>query len=128
MAGYLDSIAEVIHAEIFSDMLKAASDLSVKGYYVPAGVLTGAVLEEHLRKLAIKENIKIEEKGKPRTATPLNNDLHTQGVFTRVVHAKVEGLIAIRNKAAHGHFGEFTQADVRQMVDAVLDLIDRFPA
>ncbi|RPJ77653.1 MAG: hypothetical protein EHM20_05740, partial [Alphaproteobacteria bacterium] len=58
--GYLWSIKELIHADIFTDFLEMAKYLLEEGYKDPAAVLIGGVLEEHLRKLCLKNGIKIE--------------------------------------------------------------------
>ncbi len=58
--GYLWKMSELISADIFSDFLEMAQYLLSEGYKDPSAVLIGGVLEEHLRKLCIKNNIPIE--------------------------------------------------------------------
>lgn len=48
-ADYLQTIAQLIHADVFADFLEMADELQSKGFKDPAAVLTGSVLEEHLR-------------------------------------------------------------------------------
>jgi hypothetical protein len=50
-AGNMATVQELIHSDLFSDFLEMADELQGKGYKDPAAVLTGSVLEEHLRKL-----------------------------------------------------------------------------
>ena len=73
-AGYLHTtIAGLIHAEVFADFLEMGDELSNKGYKDPAAVVAGSVLEEHLRKLAQRNEIPIEdEDGKPLKADRIN--------------------------------------------------------
>jgi len=59
--GYMQSIVELIHAEVFADFLEMADHLVGQGYKDPAAVLAGSVLEEHLRKLCIKNGIPIDK-------------------------------------------------------------------
>jgi hypothetical protein len=50
-AGYLTSIEELIHADLFADFLDMAEELLKKKYKDAAAVITGSVLEEHLGSL-----------------------------------------------------------------------------
>ena len=50
-SGYLLSVQELIHADVFADFPEMAQYLLGEGYKDSAAVLIGGVLEEHLRKL-----------------------------------------------------------------------------
>jgi len=52
VAGNLQSVIEIVHADAFADFLDMADYLLQRGYKDAAAVLAGSVLEEHLRKLA----------------------------------------------------------------------------
>ncbi len=64
-AGYLQTVQELIHADVFADFLAMAHELLTKKYKDPAAVLTGSVLEEHLRKLAVAAGVGVLIGGKP---------------------------------------------------------------
>jgi hypothetical protein len=49
--GYLSSVQELIHADVFDDFLTMADYLLGEGYKDPAAVEASCVLEDHLRKL-----------------------------------------------------------------------------
>src|SRR5437870_3700486 len=49
--GFMQSVIEVIHADLFADFLEMADHLVTQGYKDASAVLAGGVLEEHLRKL-----------------------------------------------------------------------------
>lgn len=49
-AGNLQSVIELVHADIFADFLNMADYLLQQGYKDPAAVVIVSVLEEHLRK------------------------------------------------------------------------------
>jgi hypothetical protein len=51
-AGYLQSLEELIHGEVFSDFLDMAQHLLESGYKDPAAVVAGSALEAHLRQIA----------------------------------------------------------------------------
>lgn len=79
-SGYLISIQELIHANIFADFLEMAEHLLGEGYKDAAAVMIGGVLEEHLRKLSHKHSIQLDfvnSKGvsQPKKADTLNAEL-----------------------------------------------------
>lgn len=55
--GWLESVSELIHADVFSDYLEMASEQLEKGYKIPSAVLAGCTLEEHLRLLASRYGV-----------------------------------------------------------------------
>lgn len=71
-AGYMRSIQELIHADVFADFLDMAVELQEKNFKDPAAVVAGSVLEEHLRKLASASGIDAEKPaGSPKKADSL---------------------------------------------------------
>jgi len=48
-SGYLTTVSELIHAELFSDFIQMSEYLLSEGYKDPAAVIIGSLLEEHLR-------------------------------------------------------------------------------
>ena len=60
-AGYLQSIEQLIHGNVFADFLMA-DELLQKPYKDPAAVLAGSVLEEHLRNLATTTGVPTTER------------------------------------------------------------------
>jgi len=131
-AGYLKSFSELIHADIFSDYIEMAEYLLEEEYKDPAAVITGSTLEEHLRKLCIKNGIDIEimSKGKlrPKKADSLNSELAKQKVYSKLDQKSVTAWLDLRNKAAHGNYSEYNDNQVNQMIIGVRDFIVRNPA
>ena len=131
-AGYLKSFSELIHADIFSDYIEMAEYLLEEGYKDPAAVITGSTLEEHLRKLCIKNGIDIEimSSGKLRSkkADGMNSDLAKQGVYSKLEQKSVTAWLDLRNKAAHGNYSEYDENQVKQLIMGVRDFIIRNPA
>ncbi len=131
-AGYLKSFSELIHADIFSDYIEMAEYLLEEGYKDPAAVITGSTLEEHLRKLCIKNGIDIEimSKGKlgPKNANGMNSDLAKEGVYSKLELKSVTAWLDLRNKAAHGKYSEYNENQVNQLIIGVRDFIIRNPA
>ena len=131
-AGYLKSFSELIHADIFSDYIEMAEYLLEEGYKDPAAVITGSTLEEHLRKLCIKNGIDIEimSKGKlrPKKADSINSELAKQTVYSKLEQKSVTAWLGLRNNAAHGNYSEYNDNQVNQMIIGVRDFIVRNPA
>lgn len=128
-SGYLTSIYELVHAELFADFLEMASHLLENGYKDAAAVVTGSVLEEHLRKLATKNNIgAVKPDGDPKTADALNGELSGAGVYSKLDLKSITGWLDLRNKAAHGRYDEYDQRQVMLMLEGVKHFFSRNPA
>ena len=122
------SFAALVRSDLFADFLEMAEHLLNTGYKDPAAVLVGAILEEHLRKLCHKHGIPTSEKTKPRKAESLNSDLASSNIYSRLDQKSVTAWQDLRNKAAHGHFSEYADAQVDLMLKGVRDFVSRLPA
>ncbi|HEX8600997.1 MAG TPA: DUF4145 domain-containing protein [Chloroflexia bacterium] len=114
--GYLFETRVLIQAEVFGDFLEQASHLLDHGYYGPAAVVAGSVLEDGLRKLCARNNITLTARPKLDT---MNADLAKGGAYNLLTQQKVTALAALRNKAAHGEWTAFSAADVKLMIEQV---------
>ena len=112
----LFELRQIIEAEVFDDFLEQAEHLLSSGYYQPAAVVAGCVLEDGLRKLCDKHGITLASKPKMDS---MNADLAKAGVFSKLVQKRLTTLADLRNKAAHGEWNEFSSDDVKEMVVAV---------
>ena len=127
-AGYMKSIEELIHADVFADFLEMAVELQAKGFKDPAAVIAGSVLEEHLRKLAVAHGVAIETGGKPNKADTINADLVKKEAYSKVTAGQVRGWLGIRNAAAHGRYKEYDDGQVAALIRDVRAFLDRHPA
>ena len=127
-AGYLQSIEEIVHADVFSDFLEMAEHLLGEKYKDPAAVMVGGVLEEHLRKLCIKSGIQISENNRPKKVDRLNSDLGGKDVYTKLDQKSVTAWLDLRNKAAHGKYSEYTIDQVLIMLQGVRNFCLRHSA
>lgn len=74
--GYLFTVEELIHGDVFDDFLEMANELLKKGYKDSAAVISGSVLEEHIRKLAGKNALSLlDSKGRPENFDALTIEL-----------------------------------------------------
>ncbi len=114
--GMLFDARAVIQAEVFDDFLEQAEHLLQQGYYQPAAVVAGAVLEDGLRKLCSRKAIALPDAPK---LDRMNADLAKAGVYNRLWQKNITALADLRNKAAHGQWEQFTEADVKNMLQQV---------
>tara|TARA_R110000868_G_scaffold122089_1_gene323652 strand:+ start:3805 stop:4482 length:678 start_codon:yes stop_codon:yes gene_type:complete len=127
--GWVNSLRNLISAEIFTDFIEMAEHLLEENYKDPAAVMIGSVLEEHLRQLCSKSGIDIavEKNGKevPKRADLLNAELTKSGIYNKLDQKNVTALLDLRNKAAHGQYSEYTKEQVELMLRNVMDFISR---
>jgi hypothetical protein len=112
-AGLLFDMKSLLSAELLGDFLEQAQTLLDAGYYVPAASLTGATLEDTLRKLCKKHSLPVAQKTKIGT---LNADLARNKVYSALTNKSITAHADVRNNADHGRHDEFTRADVEEML------------
>lgn len=127
--GWLFTTRGLVSSEIFADFLEMAEHLLNEKYKDPAAVMIGSVLEEHLRQLCLKNNINIEveknDKKIPKKADLLNSDLASGQVYNKLDQKNVTAWLDLRNKAAHGKYGDYTKEQVEIMYNGVMDFMTR---
>ena len=130
--GYLSTLREVIHADVFSDFTEMAAYFIAEGYKDPAAVIAGSVLEEHLRKLCQKHGVSTDIVGssgvRPKKADQMNADLAKAAVYSSMQQKQVTAWLGLRNDAAHGKYGEYGVEQVRLFIDGLRDFMVRTPA
>lgn len=116
--GYLNSVRNLVQAEVFDNELDQAKELLNSGYASAAAVIAGVVLETTIRNLCSDNGIPFGKLDK------MNADLAKQGVYNSLIQKRITALAGIRNSAAHGKIEEFNKDDVSAMIDE----IERFVA
>lgn len=115
--GLLVHFKALVQADIFADFLEMGEYLLQEGYKDAAAVIIGSVLEDGLRKIAEANGIpRTQTSGKPMTIEPLNVELAKQEVYSKLVQKQITSWAHIRNKAAHGEFGEYNKEQVQMML------------
>ena len=117
--GYVRSYKSLIQAEVFDDELEQATELLNSGYKTPAAVVAGTVLESTLRSLCLAHSIQFGKLDK------MNAELTKVGVHNSLAQKRITALAAVRNSAAHGKNNEFTDADVKSMIDDVRRYVEQ---
>ena len=127
---WLISFKQMVSAEIFSDFFEMSKYLLDLKYKDPAAVMIGSVLEEHLRLLCRNNSVAItySKNGDtiPKKANTLNDDLAKAGVYGVLEQKNISAWLDLRNRAAHGKYGEYNQEQVELMYQGVLNFIMTF--
>lgn len=119
-------------AEVYADFLEMADELLDAGYKDAAAVMIGSVLEEHLRRLCKRNGIATtyEKDGKTsaKKAEAMNSELASTGVYSKLDQIWVTAALDLRNKAAHGHYGEYDKDQVRAiLLQSTTNFLQRQP-
>jgi hypothetical protein len=126
---YLRRFEELVHAESSASYIDMADDLFRQSYIHAAAVIAGSVLEQHLRQLCMQNGIDVKTPDdKYRKADALNGALSNAGVYSTLDLKGVTNWLGLRNEAAHGNYGAYTQQQVRLLIDGVRDFLLRNPA
>lgn len=127
--GWIFTVKGLVSAEIFSDFLEMAEYLIEEGYKDPAAVITGGVLEEHLRQLCNKNGIATEtnkdSKIISKKADLLNSELSAANIYNKLDQKSITSWLDLRNKSAHGKYTEYTKEQVEIMYQGVINFIAR---
>jgi hypothetical protein len=103
-----------------------AQHLLESGYKDPAAVLVGGVLEGKLRKLAARVEIATAAPdGRPVKSETLNAALASKGIYNKLDQKSVSSWLDLRNKAAHGHYDQYTSDQVTVMLMGVRGFVSR---
>ncbi|WP_334187104.1 DUF4145 domain-containing protein [Noviherbaspirillum sp.] len=116
----LFSVKKLVEAELFDEFLAQAEHLLETGYFQPAAVVAGSVLEDGLRKLCQANAIPLPDNPK---LDWMNSELAKNGVYTKLVQKRITSIADLRNSAAHGKWDEFEKSDVQAMVRDIRDFM-----
>ncbi len=111
--GYLNTVRNLVQAEVFGSELEQASELLLAGYASAAAVIAGVVLETTVRNLCTDHGLDHGRLDK------MNAELAKASVYNSIQQKRITAMAAIRNSAAHGKTDEFSIGDVKGMIDDV---------
>jgi len=109
-SGFLPDLRTTIRAEVEGDFLAQAHRLLEEGLKDPAAMLLGAVLEDALRQLCRKHGVP-----EGNSIEAMNEPLRKADIYGLPQKQQVTAWAAIRNKADHGRFSEYTEPEIRVM-------------
>ncbi len=121
--GYLQKVEALVSASIFSDFLEMAEHLIDNGYKDPAASLTGAVLEDGLRRICVSNRITLKTK---EDISSLNQKLAQKQIYNQLRHKQIQVWNDIRNNADHGNFDEYKAENVKEMLGGVQKFLSEY--
>ncbi len=120
LMGLLLDVEDLVRAESFNSLLDQGDFLFEKDYFLAAGVLGRAVLEEHLRSWVAASSIVI---GKPKpTLNDFKDALYKNGKFSVTVLQHIASMAAIGNDAAHNKPG-LAKDEVKRLLRDVREFL-----
>jgi hypothetical protein len=112
----------MIRAEALSDLLEQAEYLLEQGYYLAAGVLARAVIEQHLRKRCDELGC-MPSKSRP-TINDFNQALYASKHIDKIAMKHIDSLAAVGNDSAHNN-PSLKQEDVERLVREVPNILQK---
>jgi len=86
-------------------------------------VVVGCVLEDALRKLCAKAKLSPPS----RKMDAMNATLAKAGIYNKLKAKDITAWAGLRNEAAHGNWDQFTDEDVKRMLDGVRQFVTEHP-
>ena len=119
-AGLLTELEQQVVATAFDDFLDHAAQYHKAGKVREAAVLASAVLEDTIKRIAVKNNV--ETSG--HSLEPLIDELARQNVFTPVKTKRIKSYAGIRNHALHAEWDKLDIKDVGAQISGIRELLD----
>lgn len=120
--GRFLTIEDQVLSKAFSSLIAQSQYLLARGYYLAAGVIVRAVLEEKLRSMSEELGLTFT-KDRP-TLSDYNTKLYGNGRYNKTEMKFFNYLIDIGNKAAHNQ--PFENEEVETLVAEVTKVLDRY--
>ncbi|MET7438832.1 hypothetical protein ACFYQQ_09730 [Streptomyces sp. NPDC005496] len=120
VAGWVESVVELVHADTHGDYLEMAETLLDAGYKDPAAVVAGTSLEVHVRTLCVKHGVDITmPNGAPKKTDVMHADLKKAGIYGALEQKQITAWMDLRNKAAHGDYASYDKGQVASFIRGV---------
>jgi hypothetical protein len=124
-AGHLRKLSNLISAEVFGDFLEMAQHLLDQGYKDPAASLTGAVLEDGLRRIARNHDIRVADRD---NLNSLRDQCAQKQIFNNLVRKQITAWTELRDYADHGRFEKYTTQQVESLISDVRAFLSNYLA
>ena len=109
--GWLFTVEGQVSAEIFADFIALAKEALEDNKDV-AAVLACAALEDALKRVAIKENLDVDDKDMSEVISALK----AKGVIKGAQAPIVQSYVKLRNKAFHAEWDKFDKESVSSVI------------
>lgn len=120
--GLLTKLEYQVFATAFDDFLDHAEGFHKSGKLKESAILVSAVLEDTLKRVAIKNEISVAGV----SLDPLIDELTKIGVFTPVKAKRMKSCSGVRNSALHAEWEKLDLKDVGTVIDVVRELLDGY--
>ena len=117
--GLISSILDQARAEVFDDFLDHAKHYESNGNKDEAGVISGVVFEDSLRRICRKNSIN----EKDEKIDLLISKLVKKNVLTKTKAKRARVSADVRTKATHAQWDEFDLSDVKTTIKFTEELI-----
>ncbi len=121
--GFLTKIETLVSADIFNDFLEEAEYLLTQGFKDPSASLTGAVLEDGLRRICADRALKLSSK---EDVSSLNQKLADANIYNRLTQMRIQVWNDLRNNADHAKSSEYNFDDVKDMMKGVREFLEQY--
>jgi uncharacterized protein YutE (UPF0331/DUF86 family) len=119
-AGLLVKLEDQVVATTFDDFLDHAAEYHRAGKIKEAAVLSSAVLEDTIKRIANKNGVE----PKSLSLEPLIDELAKRAVFTPVKTKRIKSFAGVRNHALHAEWDKLDLKDVGAQIAGVRELLD----
>ena len=119
-AGLLTRLEDQVVATAFDDFLDHASQYHKSGKVKEAAVLASAVLEDTVKRIAIKNLINPAG----LSLEPLIDELARREILTSVKAKRLKSYSAVRNHALHAEWDRLDLKDVGSQIAGLRELLD----
>ncbi|MCD6452824.1 MAG: hypothetical protein J7K77_00795 [Dehalococcoidales bacterium] len=122
----IDSVLSDVQGSLLAELqdkeLETAEEL-LKINLRSAGSLAGVILENHLQKVMQNHNIPISKKNP--TISDMNDPLKSNNIYDVPIWRKIQYLADIRNLCSHKKDREPTEAEVKELISGVNEIIKK---
>lgn len=112
--GFLPGQELLVASEVFDTLLEQAKYLSESGNKDLAAMLARVVIEDALRRIARQEKIDDTQR-----VSKINDDLKRADMYPEPMRSQIQSWLATGNAAAHGKFNEYTDEQVKSMIEGI---------
>ncbi|MDC7707719.1 hypothetical protein [Vogesella indigofera] len=121
-SGLLAKLEYQVFATAFDDFLDHASSFHKSGKVKEAAILVSSVLEDTVKRIAMKNGI--ETAG--ASLEPLIDQLTNAQVLTTVKSKRIKSYAGVRNSALHAEWDKLDLKDIGQAIGGVRELLDDY--
>lgn len=110
------SFDDIAFLNLAAELLEMASELLAKGHTDPAAVISGALLTDHVHRLALRHGVPLVVDGRPKRAETLNADLVNVRAYNGLMGENVASCLQLTDDALHEREHRYDAQQVLMMM------------